>query len=429
MNVNFQTMDFPNRHAANQFLDNEILDFNIPTKKTKTTDDIQEFEDELVKKWGNVPSLENFVIDEWKMPLLLQKSKTTNNIEDIKDDILFEFNMEYPTIQQLAKKWNIVLKQKSKTMDDIEQKRKELIKKYGYIPKPKHFNYYKECQICFSNPVGNFLNCNCKMFCRECIGKSFESQIDLQGTNSVFKCPNKECDRIVPNNIAFQYTSKEFEEKFQLWRQKQGENIDDEANTITKLWKWWYCKKCPNCDVYTEKVNGCDTMTCYWCNATWCWKCRTKRPAYEIHDCVPARTSNKYLNKGLKIIYKIEKYCLLFSFVLLILNQFKHFYNLEFTYFNIIFELLAILYTYYYLKKSINDPNFRYMRNVLFTNIYITSFFICLMFPIFYTITRGILIGLYILLHPILSFIEPYKNVYGLHTFNDHKQFLSKFFI
>ena len=34
-----------------------------------------------------------------------------------------------------------------------------------------------------------------------------------------------------------------------------------------------FIKKCPNCSIITEKISGCNHITCYKCNYQWCWLC------------------------------------------------------------------------------------------------------------------------------------------------------------
>lgn len=436
MNIDLEIRQFPNIAQANRWADNHMrrIRDNIVKKnriltsdRSKTTDDIQELKENYIKKEGRVPTLEQFTQD-WKIPNRLKKSKsmTKLNIENAENDILDDaFDLHYASITDLEKKWNVRIR-KTQTLDDLEKRRKEFMKKYGYIPKPEKLNYYKECQICFTNPVGNFLRCDCKMFCRECIGKSFESQVDLQGTNITFKCPNKECNRVVDQNLAFQYTTQEFNDKFQEWRRKQGEKIDVEANTITKLWKWWNCKKCPNCNVYTQKLDGCDTMTCYWCNATWCWKCRTQRPPYEIHDCVPSRTSNKYINKLLSIFDIFYGYLGCFSCLLFMIFQIKLALNTKIYYIDII---LPGIYSYYRLKKFTKDPFYQSIMNILRLNKIAEMVVMSFVWLYYCLIHKYLFISMFLCAHPILSFSEIYRNFYNLQTINDHRQFLYKLFI
>ena len=36
--------------------------------------------------------------------------------------------------------------------------------------------------------------------------------------------------------------------------------------------------KCPHCGYATEKIEGCNHMTCSRCNKEWCWVCKAKMP-------------------------------------------------------------------------------------------------------------------------------------------------------
>ena len=37
-----------------------------------------------------------------------------------------------------------------------------------------------------------------------------------------------------------------------------------------------FVKKCPNCEIITEKNKGCNHMSCPKCNYQWCWLCNGK---------------------------------------------------------------------------------------------------------------------------------------------------------
>jgi hypothetical protein len=39
--------------------------------------------------------------------------------------------------------------------------------------------------------------------------------------------------------------------------------------------------KCPTCSAPSEKIEGCNKMTCYRCQGHWCWVCRQKINGYD----------------------------------------------------------------------------------------------------------------------------------------------------
>jgi hypothetical protein len=40
-------------------------------------------------------------------------------------------------------------------------------------------------------------------------------------------------------------------------------------------------KGCPGCKMATEKTEGCNKMTCAYCNCFWCWKCEVEIGGYD----------------------------------------------------------------------------------------------------------------------------------------------------
>ena len=42
-------------------------------------------------------------------------------------------------------------------------------------------------------------------------------------------------------------------------------------------------KKCPVCGIMTEKISGCNHITCTQCNSHWCWNCKEIHEQYTIY--------------------------------------------------------------------------------------------------------------------------------------------------
>lgn len=49
---------------------------------------------------------------------------------------------------------------------------------------------------------------------------------------------------------------------------------DDKKSTgmLTKLWLFMHTKRCPQCGVHVQKVDGCSHMKCV-CLYEYCWDC------------------------------------------------------------------------------------------------------------------------------------------------------------
>ena len=55
-------------------------------------------------------------------------------------------------------------------------------------------------------------------------------------------------------------------------------------------------QRCPKCNIYIEKIDGCDHMTCTKCDSTFCYRCgsRMRLPAYIGHDATYSIFGCKY---------------------------------------------------------------------------------------------------------------------------------------
>ena len=60
--------------------------------------------------------------------------------------------------------------------------------------------------------------------------------------------------------------------------------LDDKMEAYAKK---KFIKKCPNCGCWTEKIEGCNHITCIECNYQWCWLCNNKYTIdhYSIGKC------------------------------------------------------------------------------------------------------------------------------------------------
>ena len=47
--------------------------------------------------------------------------------------------------------------------------------------------------------------------------------------------------------------------------------IDD--NFVQSLLDQKVAKRCPNCLICAEKIDGCSFLDCTFCHAQWCWEC------------------------------------------------------------------------------------------------------------------------------------------------------------
>ena len=56
-------------------------------------------------------------------------------------------------------------------------------------------------------------------------------------------------------------------------RKKCKKELDEKMEEFAKK---KFIKKCPNCKIWSEKISGCNHMTCIECGYQWCWLCNEK---------------------------------------------------------------------------------------------------------------------------------------------------------
>ena len=93
-------------------------------------------------------------------------------------------------------------------------------------------------------------------------------------------CPNVNCDSFLQKSEITKYVECENGHKycFECLTPPHGEKKCSNKNE-EKFLKWKKgkrVKRCPYCQMYIEKNEGCNHMTCTYCNYEWCWICEQK---------------------------------------------------------------------------------------------------------------------------------------------------------
>ena len=93
-------------------------------------------------------------------------------------------------------------------------------------------------------------------------------------------CPKPDCDSFLEKNELSKYVKCEYghEYCFEFLNPPHGNNKCDNGLEIkfVEFPKGKNMKRCPKCQIYTEKNNGCNHMTCANCQYQWCWLCESE---------------------------------------------------------------------------------------------------------------------------------------------------------
>ena len=120
-------------------------------------------------------------------------------------------------------------------------------------------------------------------------------------------CPNPDCDSFLQKSVSSKYVKCENGHKycFECLKPPHGKKSCDYK--IEKEFMKWKkgkrVKRCPRCQMYTEKNEGCNHMTCVSCKYQWCWLCEGKY-SYGHYDS--GRCSGQQFTKA-NDIKEIEK--------------------------------------------------------------------------------------------------------------------------
>ena len=120
--------------------------------------------------------------------------------------------------------------------------------------------------------------------------KFLERQKILMSDKNVKFCPIPDCDGFAEKKKN-KYVKCNFGHDFcfDCLKQPHGKKECDEM--IDEGFEEWkkhkIIKRCPNCNFWTEKNEGCNHMTCVECKFQWCWLCQKKYSAghYNTGSC------------------------------------------------------------------------------------------------------------------------------------------------
>ena len=107
--------------------------------------------------------------------------------------------------------------------------------------------------------------------------KRFKKRVEIFKDPNKKLCPNPDCESFLQKSELTKYVECEFGHKycFECLKPPHG-NKSCDKNIDTKFMKWKEgkrVKKCPRCQIFTEKNEGCNHMTCVNCKYQWCWLC------------------------------------------------------------------------------------------------------------------------------------------------------------
>ena len=90
-------------------------------------------------------------------------------------------------------------------------------------------------------------------------------------------CPKPDCDSYLEKSSISKYVKCEngHEYCFECLNPPHGDKSckPNQEKLFMKWKKDKKAKRCPKCQMYTEKNEGCNHMTCVYCHYQWCWLC------------------------------------------------------------------------------------------------------------------------------------------------------------
>ena len=110
--------------------------------------------------------------------------------------------------------------------------------------------------------------------------KRYKFELDIINDPNKKFCPYPECNSYaILKNIKYKYVKcfNKHEFCFLCLKKPHGKKPCDENGKLDKSLEIFaknnFIKKCPHCSIITEKINGCNHITCSKCRYQWCWLC------------------------------------------------------------------------------------------------------------------------------------------------------------
>ena len=121
--------------------------------------------------------------------------------------------------------------------------------------------------------------------------KFLEKQNLLLSNKNIKFCPIPDCDGYAEKKTKEKYVKCSFGHDFcfECLNKPHGSKKCEEM--LDKEFEEWkkhkIVKRCPGCNMWTEKNEGCNHMTCVECKYQWCWLCRGKYDSnhYYVGSC------------------------------------------------------------------------------------------------------------------------------------------------
>ena len=108
----------------------------------------------------------------------------------------------------------------------------------------------------------------------------FKKRVEIIKDKNKKLCPNPDCDSYLQKSSISKYVECENGHKYCfdcLCPPHGNKSCDFESENQFMIWKKGKrVKRCPRCQIYTEKNEGCNHMTCASCQYQWCWLCEEK---------------------------------------------------------------------------------------------------------------------------------------------------------